>query len=120
MPHPKRARAIVENAVSFTADVRLTDELASRVMGWRVAPGRFLKAGRSWIPTWRFAPLSRLDDAFQLLDRSESTYKLERTHADAFSVEVRFGGRIGKASGEPKARAITLAIARALGLELLG
>ena len=28
-------------------DDLLTDELAARVMGWRLAPGRYIKAGRS-------------------------------------------------------------------------
>ncbi len=100
------------------SDVRLTEELVRQVLGWKVAPDRFIKSGRSWLPKWRFAPLSRLDDAFQLLDRSASTYKLERTRDNAFSVEVQFDGRIGKASGEPKARTITIALAHALGLEL--
>jgi hypothetical protein len=95
----------------------LTDALAERVMGWKATPDRFIKSGRSWLPKWRFAPLSRLDDAFQLLDRSGSTYKLEREDGDLFRVEVRSGGRTGKASGDPKARAITLAVARSIGLE---
>jgi hypothetical protein len=34
-----------------------------------------------------------------------------------FSVEVRLGGKLGLARDEVKPRAITLAIARALGLE---
>src|SRR5262245_53243691 len=38
----------------------LTVALAERVMGWRVAPGRFIKSGRSWIPHWRFSPLTRI------------------------------------------------------------
>jgi hypothetical protein len=95
----------------------LTDALAERVMGWKATPDRFIKSGRSWLPKWRFAPLSRLDDAFQLLDRSGSTYKLECGDGDLFRVEVRSGGRVGKASGDPKARAITLAVARSIGLE---
>lgn len=99
-------------------DERLTAILAERIMGWKVAPDRFVKSGRKWIPKWRFAPLSRLDDAFQLLDRSTSaTYTLERRNIDGFSVNVRCGNRVGRASGEPKARAITLALARALGIE---
>jgi hypothetical protein len=96
----------------------LTAVLAERVMGWKVAPDRFIKSGRSWLPKWRFAPLTRLEDAFQLLDRSASSYKLERVGSATFAVEVELDGRIGKASGEPKARAITLAVARALGLEV--
>ena len=87
-------------------------------MGWKVAPDRFIKSGRSWLPKWRFAPFTRLDDAFQLLDRSASSYKLERVGSATFAVEVELDGRIGKASGEPKARAITLAVGRALGLEV--
>lgn len=100
------------------SDQALTDALAERVMGWKATPDRFIKSGRSWLPKWRFAPLSRLDDAFQLLDHSSSTYKLERGEAGEFRVEVRFGGHVGRASGEPKARAITLAIARSLGIEV--
>lgn len=99
-------------------DVRLTDELACKVMGWRPTPDRFIKSGRSWIPRWRFTPLTRLDDAFQLLDRFASSYKLEKTGQGSFAVEVQFNDRVGKASGEPKARAITLAVARTLGLEV--
>lgn len=95
----------------------LTDALAERVMGWKATPDRFIKSGRSWLPKWRFAPLSRLDDAFQLLDRSGSTYKLERGDGGAFRVEVQSGGRVGKASGDPVARTITLAVARSFGLE---
>ena len=96
----------------------LTDALAEHVMGWKVTPDRFIKSGRSWLPKWRFAPLSRLDDAFQLLDRSGSTYKLEREDGDSFRAEVHFGGRVGKASGDAKARAITLAVARSFGLKV--
>jgi hypothetical protein len=96
----------------------LTDALAERVMGWKATPDRFIKSGRNWLPKWRFAPLSRLDDAFQLLDRACSTYKLERRDGDPFRAEVRVGGRVGKASGDPRARTITLAIARSLGLEV--
>ena len=101
----------------LVTDQKLTDQLASRIMGWKVSSDRFIKPRRSWLPKWKFAPLARLDDAFQLLDRSACTYKLERSSAGAFAVEVICAGRIGKASGEPKARAITFAIARALGIE---
>jgi len=99
-------------------DQALTDILAERVMGWRVTPDRFIRSGRGWLPKWRFAPLSRLDDAFQLLDRLAFAYKLERTGGDKFAVEVRSSGRIGTASGEQKARTITMAIVQALGLEV--
>jgi len=105
-------------AQQATTDAILTDILAERVMGWKVGPDRFIKSGRAWLPKWRFSPLSRLDDAFELLDRSGSTYRLERIGGRAFTVEVQLGGRVGRASGELKARAITLAVVRLLGLDV--
>jgi hypothetical protein len=99
-------------------DDRLTEALAAQVLGWKAAPGRFLKSDRGWTPTWRFAPLTNLEDAFDLLDHAASTYKLATDKGGSFSAEVRVGRRTGKASGEPKARTITIALAHALGLEL--
>ena len=96
---------------------RLTEMLAVQVMGWRVAPGRFIKAGRTWIPRWRFAPLTNLEHAFMLLDRTGSDFRLVRSDG-TFIAEVRVGARTGEASGEPKVRTITMALTRALGLEL--
>jgi hypothetical protein len=99
------------------SDDQLTEELARRVLGWKVSPDRLLKSGRSWIPKWRFRPLVRLEDAFLLLDRAADIYKLAVGRDRVFIAEVRIGRRIGRASGEPKARAVTLAISRALGIE---
>ena len=96
---------------------RLTAELATRVMGWSVAPDRFLTGNRGWMPRWRFAPFVRLEDAFQLLDRAATSYTLHGLDDGTFSVEVLVGTRVGKAVGERKATAISLAIARALDLE---
>jgi hypothetical protein len=96
----------------------LTAALAERVMGWKATPDRFIKSGRSWLPKWRFAPLTRLDDAFLLLDRAASHYRLVTVEGGTFTAEVQVGARTGKASGEPKARAITIAVARALGVEV--
>jgi hypothetical protein len=98
-------------------DNTLTCELAVRVMGWRATPDRFIKRGRSWIPQWRFQPLEELADAFQLLDAAANRYSLSRDRHGVFGTSVQIGGRRGKASGEPKARTITIAVARALGLE---
>jgi len=58
-----------------------------------------------------------LEDAFRLLDRAGGTYLVSVGPDGVFSVEVRIGEGIGRASGEPKARSITVAISRALGLE---
>lgn len=98
------------------SDEALTDALAERIMKWKVTPDRFIKSGRTWLPKWRFSPLSCLDDAFHLLANSKSAYKLEHA-GETFAAEVKIGGRVGRASGEPIARVITLALARAIGLE---
>ena len=95
---------------------RVTTLLAERVFGWKAGPDRYIKSGRSWIPKWRFEPFARLEDAFLLLDRAGGSYLLALRSDGVFAVEVQIGNRIGKACGEPKARAITLAISRALGI----
>lgn len=100
------------------APENLTAVLAERCMGWKAAPDRFMKSGRSWIPRWRFQPLVDLADAFRLLDQVANRYTLTSDRRRPFSVEVQVGTRCGKASSKNKARAITLAVARALGLEV--
>jgi len=95
---------------------RLTALLVDRVLGWKVCPDRFIKSGRSWIPRWRFEPLLRLEDAFLLLDKAASSYLLSVDEEGVFTAEVRVGDRLGRASGEPKARTISLAISLALGI----
>jgi hypothetical protein len=97
-------------------DDQLKEELARRLLSWKVCPDRFVKAGRSWIPKWRFKPLARLEDAFLLLDLAGGTYVLSVGSDGVFTAKVQVGDRIGKASGEPKARTISLAISRALGI----
>lgn len=98
-------------------DDLLTDELAARVMGWRLAPGRYMKAGRSWLPRWRFAPLTNLEDAFDLLDHTASACTFVTNRAGTLEVSVRVGEGSGTAAGDQKARVITTALARALGLD---
>lgn len=100
-------------------DAVLTDVLAQRVMHWGVTADRYLIGNRSWIPKWRFNPLEKLEDAFKLLDHSEANrYTISMTGAAGFEVEVDLDGRVGTATREPKPRAITLALARSLGLEV--
>ena len=94
----------------------LIDELVELILGWRLAPGRYIKPSRGWMPRWRFNPLARMEDAFLLLDRAGGTYLLSLGPDGLFTVEVRIGNRIGNASGEPKARAITLALSEAFGI----
>ncbi len=95
----------------------LTGILAERVMGWKVAPDRFIKSGRSWIPRWRFRPLAELADAFRLLDHAGARYTLTRD-CSTFAAEVQIESCRGNAVGEDKARTITVAVARALRLEV--
>ncbi len=89
------------------------------LLGWKAAPDRFIRSGRSWIPRWRFNPLRNLEDAFLLLDRTGGTYTLAFNPDGVFTAEVRIGSGLGAATGDPKARTITLAIARALGMEAI-
>ncbi len=98
-------------------DERLTEKLAAQVLGWKATPDRFIKSGRSWIPRWRFRPLTELADAFRLLDQAAAHYTLTGT-CSTFAAEVQIESRRGKAVGEQKARTITVAVARALGLEV--
>jgi len=99
-------------------DDRLTEKLAAEVLGWKIAPGRFLKPDRGWTPRWHFAPLTKIEDAFLLLDRVANHYTLTADESEGFRAEVYVGARVGRASGEPRARTVTFALARALGLEV--
>jgi hypothetical protein len=96
-------------------DDRLTDKLVGRILGWRLAPGRYIKSGRSWIPRSRFRPLVDIRDAFRLLDAVTADYSLVARRGGPFIAEVRLDGRVGKAFGASKARTITIALADALG-----
>ena len=99
-------------------DTQLTAAVVEAVLGWRAAPGRFLKPGRSWTPRSRFKPLIRLEDAFLLLDSARCTCVLSIGADRVFTARVQVGDRMGTARGEPKARAITLALCKALGIDV--
>jgi hypothetical protein len=97
----------------------LTFLLAERVMGWRIGPQRFLLGNRSWISVWRFKPLDQIEDAFALLEKAcPEEYTMAAVGDGEMSVKVRIASREGEAREKSKPRAITFAIARALGLEL--
>ena len=100
-------------------DDRLTAILAQRVMGWGVGPARYLIGGRRWLPRWRFQPLTRIEDAFQVLEKAATTFKLTANADGTFTARVCVGkNRPGSASGESKATVISTAVARAIGLDL--
>jgi hypothetical protein len=95
-------------------DAWLTRQLAQRVHRWRSAPGRFVKANRSWTPDWKFKPLTNIEQAFELLGHAGADYVLTKTKR-AFLAEVTVGGKVGRASDMVEARAISIALARAIG-----
>lgn len=101
------------------SDERLTEELARQVMSWRSAPGRFLMSNRRWIPRWRFQPIKNLSDAFKLLEAAApQEYTMGGTRHGGFWVRVQMAGAIGTARDRSKPRAITLAVAQALGVDV--
>src|SRR4051794_324769 len=93
----------------------ITALLAKRFLDLRPTRDRFLKPDGSWMPRWRFAPFSCLNDAFLLLDRAEGEFKLSSITGGKFTAEVRIGGSAGLASGDNKAWTISCAIADAIG-----
>jgi len=70
-------------------DDRLTEKLAATVLGWKTAPGRFIKPDRGWTPRWQFAPFTRIEDAFLLLDRAASHFTVIVDKGEGFCAEVR-------------------------------
>jgi hypothetical protein len=98
-------------------DDHFTALLAERVMAWSVAPDRFLLGGRRWLPRWRFRPFEKLDDAFQLLEKAGPEDYLMGDDGKGFWVRIRIGKTIAEARDISKPRAITLAVARAVGIE---
>jgi hypothetical protein len=75
-------------------DKRLTGELAARVLGWRLAPGRYIKFG-GWLPRWRFQPLSNIEDAFQFAQLMRGQPRLK----DNQGRRIRRAGQVGPALG---------------------
>ena len=99
------------------SDARLTDELATEVMHWKPFPRRYMTSGKDWISRSQVQPLRDIKDAFRLLAAVTDDFTLLSVHRGPFVAEVRLRGRIGRAVGKIKARTLTLAIARLVGLE---
>src|SRR5206468_4217595 len=96
---------------------RLSDELARVVLGWRLAPGRYLKSERQWIQRSKFRPFQNLDDAFMVTSRASNAYFLGRDADGVFTATVRVGDREGRATSKTAAPAIALALTQALGID---
>lgn len=102
----------------MTNDI-LSAMLAEKILGWRVAPDRFLTGDRQWIPRWRFQPADKLDDAFRLLEEAApQEYSISGDDKGSIHVRVRIDGAAGEARGISKPLTITYAIARAVGIEV--
>ena len=97
---------------------QLSAVVAQKVLGWRSSPDRFLLGDRQWISRTQFQPLTRIQDAFRLLHTAAETFSLTRTVEGVFTATVRVGERRGCASGKLEAAVITLAVARAVGIEV--
>jgi hypothetical protein len=101
-----------------SADSALVDQLVQLVLHWGVGPDRFLTGNRSWIPRWKFDPLRRLADAFRLLDATKASSCTINIKNCSCSVEIKIKANVGTSSGSSRPRAITLAVARSLGLQV--
>ena len=97
----------------------LTDLLAERVMKWTPAPNRFMMGRRRWIPSWRFQPFQNLADAFRLLNAARpKTYSLGADDTGRFWAKVQIGQVMGECRDRSMPRAITCAVARAVGIDV--
>jgi hypothetical protein len=99
---------------------QLTAILAERILGWRVGPERFILGSRQWITRAHFQPFDRIQDAFRLLKKAASAFSLTKTPDGVFTATVQVGDLSGTASGRAEATAISLAIARAIGVHERG
>jgi hypothetical protein len=97
---------------------QLTATLARSVMGWAIGSDRFLKGGRRWAPHWHFQPFRKLENARQLLEKTDGKYTLSRAANGRFTASVSIGDREGTASGRSDAATITVALARAVGIDV--
>ena len=97
---------------------QLTAILATRVMRWKVGPDRFMTGGRQWQPRWYFQPTERLQDAVRLLEQAApQEYAMGAAKNGGFWARIRIAGVTGEAHESSQARALTFAIACAIGIE---
>lgn len=97
----------------------LTKLVAERVMKWTAAPNRFMLGRREWTPNWRFQPVEIFEHAVQLLDAARpTTYSLGVDQTGCFWARVEVSGVLGEARDRSRPRAVTIAVARAVGLDV--
>lgn len=99
-------------------DDQLTALLAQHVMGWTISPDRFMMGGRHWQPRWRLQPAKNLEHAIRLLEHSAPQgYSMGADEQGTFWARVVISGVVGEARECSQARAVTFALARAIGIE---
>src|SRR5206468_3536611 len=97
----------------------LNDELAVRVMSWRLAPGRYLESDKTCIPRWRSQPVEKPAETLRLLEvAAPEEYSVDGDRDGNSRTRVRIGATTGEACCVSKRRAITWAIARAVGIQV--
>jgi hypothetical protein len=95
-----------------------TQVLAKRVLGWSVAPDRFMIGGRRWLPSWGFQPATRLEDALRVLKGvALEEFVMGGAESGGLWANVRVADT-REASDLYKPRVITVAIARRLGIKV--
>ncbi len=99
-------------------DRELTDVIACRVLGWTVCRDRYIISARRWAPRWRFQPLERVEDAFKGLNSVANSYLIERRTSEENSVAVFTETGAGSSSSSSLPRAISIATARAVGIDV--
>jgi hypothetical protein len=97
---------------------KLITILAERVMGWRVAPDRFLMSDRRWLPRWRFLPTEKIEHALWVLEKVKpQKYSIEGDALGNIRVKVQIADKSGEARATSMPLAICQAIAKAIGVE---
>lgn len=97
-------------------ELRLTNEFATDVLGWKAGPGRFNRGDRHWIARSRFKPFSDVKDTLRVLEALTDDYVVTGFPGGLIGAEVRIKGTVGTAGGYTMARTISVAVARALGM----
>ena len=97
----------------------LTKLVAERVMNWTATPNRFMLGDRKWTPKWRFQPCEIFEHAVQLLDAARpTTYSFGTDETGCSWARVEIDGVLGEGRNRSKPRAVTLAVARAVGIDV--
>src|SRR5580693_5422407 len=97
---------------------KLTSKLA-RLLGWKIAPNRYVLGNRKWLPRWRFQPAKNIADSFRVLEAAGvEEYVLHCGLNGLYRVQLRTRHASAEAAGPSLPLAICLAIARVHHIDL--